>query len=218
VPLAALTTLQEVGIIAGVVVGVGTLVFAAVNAGLSVSNERKRTQPVVMAHQEGHRRFVEHSKHHAVDTYITNEGTGTAFNVRFGVELHGVRLPYKHDPGDDPAGTVYRVLRAENRLPPNGSWPLEIEPLVLLSKIADADITRVFWARYENAQGKLWETRNPGDRSARLDIKRVRALRLQEWWEERQRRKAMKRGTENEQAAVAGLQAEQPQDTPGAQQ
>jgi len=88
---------------------------------------------------------------------------------------------------------------------------------MLLSRIADPDSTAVFWARYENAQGKLWETRNPADRSSRLDIKRVRALRLHEWWEERQRSKAMKRGAENEQAAVAGLQAEQPQDTPGAQ-
>ena len=40
---------------------------------------------------------------------------------------------------------------------------------MLLSKIADPDATAVFWARYENAQGKLWETRNPADRSSRLE-------------------------------------------------
>ena len=57
--VAALTALQEAGIVAGIVVGIGTVLFAAFNAWLAISNERKRTQPVVMAHQEGHRRFVE---------------------------------------------------------------------------------------------------------------------------------------------------------------
>jgi hypothetical protein len=216
--VATLTTLETIGIVTGVVAGLGTLLFAAVNAWLSISNERKRTQPIVMAHQEGNRRFVQDSRKHAVDTYLTNEGSGAAFNVRFGVEFHGIRLPYKYSPGDHPAGSVYRVLGAGKRLPEQGSWPLEIDPLILLSKIADPDATRMFWARYENAQGKLWETRNPGDRSERLDIKRVRVRRFHEWWEERQRRKALARAAENEQNAAHGLLTQEPRDAPEAPQ
>ncbi len=161
-----------------------------------------------MAHQAGERRFVERSGRFAVDTFLTNEGTGAAFNVRFGVEFHGVRFPYKHAPEDDQAGTVYRVVGSGKRLPDPGSWPLEVEALVLLgARRENPDPTRVFWARYENAQGRLWETRNPGNRSGRLGIKRIRARRLHEWWEQRQRTNALKRGATFEQTAVAELLA-----------
>ena len=64
--LAALTTLQKVGIVAGIVVGIGGLLFAAISAWLAVSNERKRTQPIIMANQVGERRFVERSGRFAV--------------------------------------------------------------------------------------------------------------------------------------------------------
>jgi hypothetical protein len=33
---------------------------------------------------------------------------------------------------------------------------------------------------YENAEGQTWETRNPGDRSTRLDIRRIRRPRKHE--------------------------------------
>lgn len=35
----------------------------------------------------------------------------------------------------------------------------------------DRDAKRIYRARYENARGDTRETRNPGDRSARLDIR-----------------------------------------------
>jgi len=210
--LATLTTLQEVGIIAGVVVGTVTVLFAGVNAWLAIRNERKRTQPIVIAHQDGPRRSIEHSKRSAFDTYITNDGTGAAFNVRFGVELHGVRIPYKHDP-DDPSASVYRIVKPGQRLPVT-SWPLEFDRLFLLSKIANPDDSSIFWARYENAQGKLWETRNPGNRSGRLGIKRVHAVRLRERHEAHKRKTALKRATQNERTAVAGLQQKLPPEQP----
>src|ERR1017187_8350248 len=210
--LATLTTLQEVGIIAGVVVGTGTILFAAVNAWLSIRNERKGTQPIVIAHQDDPSRSLEQSKRSAFDMYMTNEGTGAAFNVRFGVELHGVRIPYKHDP-DDPFASVYRIVKPGQRLP-DSSWSLQFDRLYLLSKIADPDVSSMFWARYENAQGKLWKTRNPGNRSGRLGIKRVRAVRLRERREAHKRKTGLKRAAQNERTVVAGLQEQLPPEQP----
>jgi hypothetical protein len=212
--LATLTTLQKVGIVAGIVVGVGGLLFAAISAWLAVANERKRTQPIVMAHQEGGRRFGKRGGCFAVDTYLTNEGSGAAFNVRFGVEYHGVRFPYKHALEDHHTGSVYRVLGSGKRLPEERSWPIEVDASLLIGTHGDPDASSVFWARYENAQGKTWETRNPGNRSKRLGIKRVRARWLQEWWEQRRRLKAARTGADIEQAAVAELLSQLPPEQP----
>lgn len=211
--LATLTTLQEVGIIAGVVVGTVTVLFAGVIAWVAIRNERKRTQPIVIASQDGPRRSIEHSNRSAFDVYMTNEGTGAAFNVRFGVELHGVRIPYKHDP-NDPYASVYPIVKPGQRLPNSSGWPLQFDRLYLLSKIANPDDSSIFWARYENAQGKLWETRNPGNRSGRLGIKRVRAVRLRERREEHKRKTGLKQAAQNERATVAGLQAQPPSEQP----
>jgi hypothetical protein len=89
------------------------------------------------------------------------------------------------------------------------SWPLKVDALVLISKRGDPDPTSVFWARYENAQGKVWETRNPGDPSKQLGIKRIRARRLRERFEQHRRLKATRAGVKAEQLAVEGLLEEQ---------
>lgn len=213
--LAALSTLQEVGIAVGAGTAVGLLILAAVNVSLSITNERKRTQPIVIAHEVQGRHLAHDlsrfgaqtgAGYFVVDIRLTNHGEGAAFNVRFGVEFQGVRIPYKHEPSHHHAGSVYRVLGAGDQLPPNGgSWPLKIDALILMSKRNNPDPTRVFWARYENAQGKVWETRNPGDPSKLLGIKRIRARRLRERLEQRRRLKATRAGVEAEQAAVAEL-------------
>jgi hypothetical protein len=218
--LAALTTLQEVGIAVGAVSAVGLLVLAAVNVWLSITNERKRTQPIVIAHEVKSRHLAHDlgrfgattgGGYFVVDIRLTNHGEGTAFNVRFGVEFQGVRIPYKHDPSHHHAGSVYRVLSAGEQLPPLGSsWPLKVDALILMSKSGNPDPTRVFWARYENAQGKVWETTNPGNPSKLLGIKRVRGRRTHEWFEQRRRVKATRAGVEAEEAAVAELTGPEP--------
>ena len=219
-PLAALTTLQEVGIAVGAVTAVGLLALAAVNIWLSITNERKRTQPIVIAHEVRSRHLAHDlgrfgaptgGGYFVVDIRLTNHGEGTAFNVRFGVEFQGVRIPYKHEPSHHHAGSVYRVLGAGDQLPPTGgSWPLKVDALILMSKRGSPDPTRVFWARYENAQGKVWETRNPGDPSKLLGIKRKRGRRSHEWFEQRRRLKATRDGVEAEKAAVAELVGQEP--------
>jgi hypothetical protein len=201
---AAVSISEKIALLAAGTTVVG-LAITAFNAWLSVANERKRTQPIVIAHEEYARQFAERAGSFSVGAYLTNEGSGTAFNVRFGVEFHGIRFPYKHSVADHQAGSVQRVIRSAERRPIASSWPIPVDAYLLIQEGGDPDPARVYWARYENAQGKVWETRNPGDRSARLDIRRVRAVRLHERLEEHRRIKARKRGLDWERKALAEL-------------
>jgi hypothetical protein len=164
--------------------GIAALLIGAINAWISVANERKRTQPIVIAHEEYGRRFADNAGYFAVGSYITNESAGHAFNVRFGVELHGIRYPQKLRVEDPDSGNVQRVFRPGERRPTQGFWPVLVSLLPMIgSGDGDPDPGRVYWARYENTRRQTWETRNPWDCSARLDIKRVRFPRLREWRE-----------------------------------
>lgn len=187
------------------------VIVAAITAWIGILNERKRTQPIVIAHEERGRHLSDAGALRdawVVDSYVTSEGGGPAFNVRFGVEFHGVRYPYRLRSEDPGAGNIQRVLRPGERRPEHTAWPVLIDSSELFGVAAehgDPDVGRVYWARYENAQGHVWETRNPADRSAKLDIHRVRLVRVREWREERRRRKAGKHGLDWERCALAEL-------------
>ncbi len=202
-----LSTAAWIGLgVAGTGVVVALLV-GALNVWISVVNERRRTQPIVVAHEEHGRTFTDKPDYFAVGGYITNESSGHAFNVRFGVELNGVRHCQKLRVEDPDSGNVQRVLRPVERRPTAGSWPVLIPQLLLLGTKGDPDPGRVYWARYENARTQTWETRNPADRSARLDIQRVRFVGIRDRLEQRRRTKAGERGTAWERAALAELRA-----------
>jgi hypothetical protein len=203
----------------GLIIAGLALVVAALSAWISLVNERKRTQPIVVAHEDHPRRFSPDPQTSAwvVDSHLTNEGGGPSFNVRFGVEFHGVRYPYRLRDTDPESGNVQRVIRPGERRPqPDGSWPILVDSGALWTSAekGDPDPGRVYWSRYENAQGKVWETRNPGDRSARLDIRRVWLPLLAEGWEGWKRKRARKHGAEWEARALeelrAGMTAEPP--------
>lgn len=166
---------------------------------VSILNERKRTQPVVIAHDAGGRQFGDQGNPNTVlPTYLTNEGGGNAFNVRFGVDFDGVRYAWKFAAEDSDDGSNQRVVRVGARLPEGAaSFTIEI-PWEKFAIGRDTDERRVYWCRYENAYGKTWETRNPFDRSSGLDIRRVRLLRWRLRREERRRR-------ETAEKARAGL-------------
>jgi hypothetical protein len=51
------------------------------------------------------------------------------------------------------------------------------------------DDGRVYWCRYENAQGQTWETRNPADPTTDLRIRRIYRRDAREWFEERRERR-----------------------------
>jgi hypothetical protein len=100
-----------------------------------------------MAHEIGVRKMSERPGHFTVDTCLTNEGSGAAFKVRFGVEFHGVRFPYKHAHDDHHTGSVNRVVRAGDRLPadPRRSLRIEVAALTLVGERGAPAPGRVFW-------------------------------------------------------------------------
>jgi len=183
-PIGAFLTLaNHTWAVVGLIVVASAAAFAAL-AGLwqvfvSISNERKRNQPVVIAHESGGRQFGDRNNANTVlPTYLTNEGGGPAFNVRFGAEFGGVRYPWRYSDADDD-GTYQRVIRSGARMP-EGAETFRVEiPWESFRAGSNSDQSRVYWCRYENAYGKTWETRNPVDRSSGLDIRRVRFLRWQ---------------------------------------
>jgi hypothetical protein len=183
-------TWATIAIAAGATAAVAAAMFAAWQVLVSILNERKRTQPVVIAHDAGGRQFGDRDNANTVlPTYLTNEGGGNAFNVRFGVDFDGVPYAWKFSSEDSDEGSYQRVARVGARLPEGGgSFNIEV-PWEKFAIGRDTDDRRVYWCRYENAYGKTWETRNPVDRSSGLDIRRVRLLKWKLWREERLRRK-----------------------------
>jgi hypothetical protein len=121
VSLPSLSDVATVGAILLAAVPVGLLLVALVNAWISVANERKRSQPIVIAHERGREPWLSKDTGvwiAAALAYITNDGEGNAFNVRFGVELHGVRHPFRMEAADPTTGDRQRILRKGERVPP----------------------------------------------------------------------------------------------------
>lgn len=193
--------LEWVQVVVGAFVVSGVLV-AVVQVFLGQLNERRRSQPVVIAHEEQSRTSMGNGNW-KVDGYIVNEGEGAAFNVRWGVSYSGVRYAYRLNEGDPLSGNRQRVLRPRTRVPSSSSWPVLIPALHLYAGKGVPENTAFYWARYENSQGKTWETINLPDRSASLQIKRVRFPRVQEQRDDRLRNEAREAGIEWEKGALA---------------
>jgi hypothetical protein len=183
-----------------VVISACAALAAVANVVTAGRNEQRRSQPIVIAHEEGGRRFGPAAEAEwVVDTYLTSEGQGAAFNVRFGVEFNGVRYPYRLSTDDPETGNVQRVLRPQERRPAQGALSIPFDSGTVWGRAADSeaqnalDNDRVYWARYENARGQTWETINPAMRSARLEIRRVRFPARAERQERRERAAAAAR-------------------------
>lgn len=212
--LGFLTTSDQIQLAIALIAGIAAIT-ALVGLATSQANERRRGQPIVIAHEHVSRRFAgDHGGMWTVRAYLTSEGGGPAFNVRFGVDFGGVRYPYRLTIDDPDSGNVQRVIRPGVQRPEEGSLPILLTSLAIWGRAADSvakegagqlDAGRMYWARYESADGKTWETRNPGDRSARLDIRRVRSRRWLEWRERRTRDKAGARDVEWERTALQEL-------------
>lgn len=97
---------------------------------LTQANERRRTQGIVIAHEARGRRYGE-SGNFSVKVYVTNEGQGPAFNVRFGVSVYGVRYPFRLEEDDPLSGNRQRVIRAMERRPETDGWLIGIPGLLV---------------------------------------------------------------------------------------
>jgi hypothetical protein len=140
--------------------------IALVQLAASARSEARRALPVAITHQIGPRK-----EYDTFRVYLTNEGTGAAFNVRFGVKLDDI----EYVAGE---GRGHRSLvSAGGRLPAVGEEALPVKvslaPYALQRGGPDVDKRAVFFARYEDTRGKTWETRNPSDPTADFEIGRA---------------------------------------------
>ena len=199
--------MNPAAIIAAIIVGT-PIVVGVLKLLWDVRSERQRNAPVVLAH-ETRKRYsdTQNPAHggeasHAVDAFIRNEGERAAFNIRFGVELHGARYAYRLRDDDPVSGNRQPVLRPGERLPVDRDYAVVIPLLTLIGTVGqgDPDAGRVYWARYENAQGNTYETTNPGDRSADLKIRRVWFPRHSEKQQVGKWNEAHERGVRSEKA------------------
>jgi hypothetical protein len=112
--------------------------------------------------------------------YVTNEGPGKAYNVRYGVRAVGVEYPsgpgkgtrLHVDAGTNGGGVAIDVLAYEG-------WPGQ----------EAIRAGAVFYARYEDSDGRVWETRNPADLEGNMRRRRVLVPRLSERRSEVRRRR-----------------------------
>ena len=84
------------------------------------ANERKRSQPVVITHQDRGRLFSQEDGGWSVLAHATNEGEGAAYNVRWGVSFHGIRFAYRRDEEDPRGGNRFRVIHPREERAPEG--------------------------------------------------------------------------------------------------
>jgi hypothetical protein len=105
----------------------------------------------------------------AIPYYLTNEGTGPAFNVEHGIELAGKVTTWKDQ--------LHRTIRAGEEIPPvrhPPAGPRGVAPMVVNVKMggkSQADI--VYWARFENLLGERFEVRNFPDPTRPAEFRRV---------------------------------------------
>jgi hypothetical protein len=148
----------------------GVLVLVAVFQLVAfVRSEARRTQPVAILHRRGGPDPLN------IPVFMTNEGVGTAYNVRVGVRLYGIEHPLPLPlPLGDHEGHRY-LLQAGQRIPPEGEedYALSLPAWAYVAgRWGRSKPRHVFYARYENAFGKTWETRNPKDPLASFQVRR----------------------------------------------
>jgi hypothetical protein len=190
-------TLGIIGAIVGIL-GFGAVVFREIVAAL----DRRRARPIVVIHEDKGRHFRDDGGL-AVRAYLTNESAASAFNIRFGVELAGVRVPYAQ--GDEEAGRQ-NVLAPGERLPELGgagdpSFEIRIPDEAVWVGEGDPDPGRAYWAIYQSASEEWWTTRNPVARDAEFEIKGVRWFRRHKRKEAERLADHLARGAANEERA-----------------
>lgn len=104
----------------------------------------------------------------AVAYYLSNEGTGPAFNVEHGVEIEG--RPYTWE------DRQWRTMRAGEFIPQldaDSAQPVPSTAIVVGVKLAHygEGRNRVYWSRFENLLGDRYEVRNPAEATRRAEVR-----------------------------------------------
>jgi hypothetical protein len=137
---------------------------------------------------------------------VTNDSTIPAFNVRYGVNIRGVYVPWKHSQNDLEASRL-NVLSPGETEPKTGAREIVIPDNVLFAVAhnRDPDEGRFYWAYYHGPGGDWWYTANPASRSENLNIQRLRRGAV--GWRKRSLERALRKGEKVLSAAIADLQA-----------
>lgn len=170
---------------------IGVLTFAA---GLWQARRASlANRPVVICHEVSNRNFDDRRGGWRCVVKVENASTQHAVNVRFGVELNGIRYPWRHAPEDEDGSRQNVLAPGQVTSELAVRFPSEFN----FAGGGDPDPGRVYWCRYESISGDVWETRNPWERTGRFRIRRDRWGRMKRWRERRRRKKVMERGTRN---------------------
>jgi hypothetical protein len=180
--LAALTLTDWATIALASVTGVLALV-AILQLFAFTRSEGRRTQPVVILHQ----RVPRGVDAFAFGVAFENRGAGTAYNVRGGVRLGGTEYPLGDADGDRYIVGAGEKVPGESRV---SALSLQVPPwpYALVRGGPSVDSRAVFYARYENAFGKVWETLNPADPRASFKVRRAWFLLTRNAYQRRRRR------------------------------
>jgi hypothetical protein len=188
---------MNIGADIGYAVGVGGIVLTVVQHW----TERRRVRPVVITNEVEKRTIKEGPK-----VTVTNDSTVPAFNVRYGVNIGNIYVPWKHSQNDLEASRL-NVLTAGETEPTAGTREIVIPDKVLfaVANDRDPDEGRFYWAYYHAPGGDWWYTTNPASRTENLKIQRLRRGAL--GWRKRKLDRALKKGEKVLSAAIAELQA-----------
>lgn len=141
---------------------------------LVARRERLARRPVVLAHEVAGRDFQERGPGFVVIAAVENHSDVAAHNVRFGVELHGVAIPFR-GAASDASPSRLNVVAARQRVPDTEGFVVVIPDGFGWDTAEDPDPGRAYWCLYQDPGGHWWETRNPVRRDGDFTIRRVRS-------------------------------------------
>ena len=159
---------SDVGYVVGVVgLGVGLWRYRI---------DQRRARPIVICHEEQKRTidFASSRNFWMAEVSLTNESSASAFNIRFGINIDGNLVHWKHNP-DDKDPSRLNVMRPGKRHSDDegGVMKLVIPDQLVWGVEGDPEEGRAYWAYYQGPAGDWWFTSNPSARSDDLQIERI---------------------------------------------
>ena len=135
--------------------------FAYWQARTAARGEAWRRQPVVVVYESRAASVNERDEVATSEVFLVNEGPGTAFNIRFGVEIDDYYCSYAPKESNEAGkGELPRVLGSGLRAPEDDkrSYVIGFHRSQGGSNRNLDD--RAYWCEYDNAFGESWQTRN----------------------------------------------------------